>query len=153
VFIVRLPPLRQRGDDVALLAQSFLERLNREYGTRKRFDPGTFAIARTHTWPGNVRELKNCVERSFVLCDEVVALDLQPVEAATDGGPDPRECVHIPIGTTMADAECELLLATLKRCGGNKRRTAEMLGISLKTVYNKLLGRNQRSPLVQVAGD
>jgi DNA-binding NtrC family response regulator len=153
VFVVRLPPLRQRGDDLELLARAFLERLNQEYGTRKRFDPGTFAVARTHSWPGNVRELKNCVERSFVLCDDVVTLDLQPVRAASDGDPDLRECVLIPIGTTMADAERELLLATLKRCGGNKRRTAEMLGVSLKTVYNKLVDRSPGSPLLRVAGD
>ena len=67
VFVVRLPPLRHRGDDIELLARAFLERLNHEYGMRKHFAPGHWRVARTHTWPGNVRELKNCVERSFVL--------------------------------------------------------------------------------------
>jgi hypothetical protein len=75
-----------------------------------------------------VRELKNCVERSFVLCDELVVLDLQPIRHASVAGTDQRECVQIPIGTTLADAEREVLLATLRHCGGNKRRTAEMLG-------------------------
>ena len=156
VFVVRLPPLRQRGDDIEMLARAFLERLNEENGTRKRFDAGTFAVARTHSWPGNVRELKNCVERSYVLCDDVVSLDVQPVRPARDGETDPRECVRIPIGTTMADAEREVLLATLKHCGGNKRRTAEMLGVSLKTVYNKLVGQNPQNsaaPLLRAAGD
>ncbi len=153
VFVVRLPPLRQRGEDIELLAHAFLERLNVENGTRKRFDPGTFAVARTHAWPGNVRELKNCVERSFVLCDEIVVLDVQVVRPALERDCDPRDCVHIPIGTTMADAEREVLLATLKRCEGNKRRTAEMLGVSLKTVYNKLVGQNAASPLLRAAGD
>ena len=151
VCVVRLPPLRQRGDDVELLARAFLERLNREYGTRKRFDASALALARAHAWPGNVRELKNCVERSFVLADDVVALDIHPMRPAAgefDGG----DSLHIGVGTTMAEAERELLLATLRHCKGNKRRTAEMLGISLKTVYNKLVGQNAAT-LLRAAGD
>ena len=140
VFVVRLPPLRCRGDDIEFLARAFLERLNSEYGTHKRFDAGTLAIAKTHSWPGNVRELKNCVERSYVLCDEIVRLDVHPIRHASTSGADPRECVQIPIGTTLAQAEHEVLLATLRHCGGNKRRTAEMLGVSVKTIYNKLIG-------------
>ena len=147
VFVVRLPPLRRRGDDIERLARAFLERLNNEYGTRKRFDPGALALARTHRWPGNVRELRNCIERSFVLCDDVVTLDLQPIRQALTVCADERESVQIPIGTTLADAEREVLHATLKHCGGNKRRTAEMLGVSVKTVYNKLVGeRNAAAP-------
>jgi DNA-binding NtrC family response regulator len=152
VFVVRLPPLRRRGDDIELLARAFLERLNNEYGTRKRFDPGTLAIAKTHSWPGNVRELKNCVERSFVLCDEVVLLDMQPIRHASTAGADQQECVQIPIGTTLADAEREVLLATLRHCGGNKRRTAEMLGVSVKTVYNKLVGDRASSGVTSRPG-
>ena len=143
VFVVRLPPLRRRGGDVELLARAFLERLNNEYGTRKRFDPGALAIARTHRWPGNVRELRNCIERSFVLCDDVVTLDLQPIRQPLVACDDRREAVQIPIGTKLADAEREVLLATLKHCGGNKRRTAEMLGVSVKTIYNKLVGERK----------
>jgi DNA-binding NtrC family response regulator len=140
VFVVRVPPLRRRGSDIELLARAFLERLNREHGTRKRFDPGTLAIARTHRWPGNVRELRNCVERSFVLCDDLVTLDLHPIRHSPLAAAEQRESVNIPIGTTLADAEREVLHATLKHCGGNKRRTAEMLGVSVKTIYNKLVG-------------
>ncbi len=151
VFVLRLPPLRQRGDDIELLARAFLERLNREYGTRKRFDAGTLALARAHSWPGNVRELKNCVERSFVLADDVVALDVQPIRPA-GALYSSAESLHIGVGTTMAEAERELLLATLRHCKGNKRRTAEMLGISLKTVYNKLVGQNAAT-LLRAAGD
>jgi len=147
VFVVRLPPLRRRGADIELLARAFLERLNNEYGTRKRFDPRTLAIARTHAWPGNVRELRNCVERSFVLCDDVVVLDVQPIRSTATAGAERLETVHIPIGATLAEAEREVLHATLKHCGGNKRRTAEMLGVSVKTVYNKLVGeRSAKSP-------
>ena len=139
VLVVRLPPLRRRRNDIELLARAFLERLNNEHRTRKRFDPGTLAIARAHSWPGNVRELKNCVERSYVLCDEIVLLDIHPIRHTSAAGAGEPQCVQIPIGTTLADAEREVLLATLRHCGGNKRRTAAMLGVSIKTVYNKLV--------------
>ena len=139
VFLVWLPPLRQRGDDIELLADAFLMQLNRENGTAKRFDPGTLAVARTHTWPGNVRELKNCVERSYILSDDVVRLDVQPSLGVPDTSSAPSDGVHLPIGLTIAEAERKLLLATLRHCGGNKRRTADLLGVSLKTIYNKLM--------------
>jgi len=111
------------------------------------------AVAATHSWPGNVRELKNCLERSYVLSDDVVKLDIQPALDVTDTGADHGDCVRLPIGITMADAERELFLATLRHCGGNKRRTADVLGVSLKTVYNKLLGySNGGAPVLRVAG-
>ena len=143
VFVVRLPPLRQRVDDIELLARLFLERLNREYGTGKEFAPGALALARTHAWPGNVRELKNCIERSFVMGDEVITLDLQPAPAVAADG---ESCVRIPIGATLAEAERALLLATLRHCRGSKRRTAEMLGVSVKTIYNKVVGLHDEPP-------
>jgi transcriptional regulator with PAS, ATPase and Fis domain len=152
VFVVRLLPLRQRGGDIELLADAFLAQLNREHGTAKRFDPATLAGARAHSWPGNVRELKNCVERSYVLSDDVVRLDVQPALDVSDNDLDRGDCVRMPIGMTMADAERELLLATLRHCGGNKRRTADVLGVSLKTVYNKLVGYEIAAPLLRAAG-
>jgi DNA-binding NtrC family response regulator len=152
VFLVRLPPLRHRGDDIELLAEAFLARLNRENGTAKRFEPASLAVARSQSWPGNVRELKNCVERSYVLSDDVVRLDVQPALDLSDNDVDTGDCVRVPIGMTMADAERELLLATLRHCGGNKRRTADVLGVSLKTVYNKLVGYGTDTPMLRAAG-
>ena len=75
-FVVRLPPLRERGNDIELLARGFLEQINNELGTRKRFAPGSLADAGSRPWPGNVRELRNCVDRSYVLAGEDVALAL-----------------------------------------------------------------------------
>lgn len=140
VFVVRLPPLRRRGEDIPLLAQVFLDRLNREYGTHKKFEQESLALARSHSWPGNVRELKNCVERSFVLSDDVITLDLHNVHHVAPDCADWRECIPVPVGMTLAEAERTILLATLRRCSGSKRRTAATLGISVKTVYNKLMG-------------
>jgi DNA-binding NtrC family response regulator len=152
VFVVRLPALRERGDDLTLLAEAFLAQLNQTFGTAKRFDPAALASAKAYGWPGNVRELKNCVERSYVLSDDIVRLDVQPAPDASDP-PDFGECVRLPIGTTMADAERELLLATLRHCRGNKRRAADVLGVSLKTVYNKLVGYGSATPLLRTAGE
>jgi DNA-binding NtrC family response regulator len=153
VIRLELPPLRQRGDDIELLAQVFLDRLNRSYGARKHFVRGTLAAARGYAWPGNVRELRNCVERSFVLCDDEVVLDVPARSAAPAPADTQGECLRLQIGISMAKAERELLLATLHHCGGNKRRTAEVLGISLKTVYNKLVGYGiDAVPLLRAAG-
>ena len=152
VFLVRLPPLRRRGSDIELLANHFLAELNRENGTAKRFDRCALAVAATHSWPGNVRELKNCVERSYVLSDDIVKLDVQPAPETFDSDVDLSDSLRLPIGITMAEAERELLLATLRHCGGNKRRTADVLGVSLKTVYNKLVAYGNASPLLHASG-
>ena len=114
----------------------------------ERFDRCAWRLP-PHSWPGNVRELKNCVERSYVLSDDLVKLDVQPALDVSDHDADPSDCVRLPIGITMADAERELFLATLRHCGGNKRRTADVLGVSLKTVYNKLLGYGNGAPVAR----
>ena len=144
VFLVWLPPLRQRGGDIEILAETFLRQLNLENGTKKRFDRASLALARDHPWPGNVRELRNCVERSYVLSEDVVRLDVQSALGVADAGAGTGDGVHLPIGLTIAEAERELLLATLRHFGGNKRRTADALGVSLKTIYNKLLEYGDR---------
>ena len=119
----------------------FLAQLNQDIrdGEAVR-SPPRLAGATTHSWPGNVRELKNCVERSYVLSDDVVRLDVQPALDVSDHGADSATACACRSASTMADAERELLLATLRHCRGNKRRTADVLGVSLKTVYNKLVG-------------
>jgi len=86
------------------------------------------------------------------LSDDVVKLDVQPAIDVADSEADHGDFVRLPIGITMADAERELFLATLRHCGGNKRRTADVLGVSLKTVYNKLLGYANGTPALRVAG-
>jgi len=145
VFVLRLPPLRQRKEDLELLATAFLDRLNRDYGTRKRLAPGALSPARAHSWPGNVRELKNCIERSYVLCDDIVTLDLDPAPLEAFAGADTREFIQVPMGATLAEAERAILLATLHHCGGSRQRTAKMLGVSVKTVYNRLVGSDDKT--------
>jgi len=142
-FPIELPPLRERGDDVVELAELFLARLNEAAGTSKRFTAGSLDAARRHAWPGNVRELKHAVERAFILGDRLVDLPAAlgcsadaPARAMPPQGPGDALCVLI--GSRLSDVERWLIEATLDRFAGNKRRAADVLGCSVKTLYNKL---------------
>ena len=148
VFPIELPPLRSRGDDVQLLADHFLADLNARAGTQKRLTALARMTLKQHSWPGNVRELKNCIERAFILGDNT--LELTPLiqssnaritEAASRGSDAPhRERLEIRVGSRIHDMERSLIEATLDYFKGNKRRAADALGCSLKTLYNKLNG-------------
>jgi two-component system response regulator HydG len=145
VFPVDMPPLRSRGDDVELLAEHFLAELNAQAGAQKRLSALARMMLKQHTWPGNVRELKNCIERAFILGDTVLELaPLIPGTAARDSdftGDDKR--LNIRVGSRIYDMERSLIEATLDYFKGNKRRAADALGCSLKTLYNKLNGYSQ----------
>jgi DNA-binding NtrC family response regulator len=134
VFPIELPDLRERDGDAELLAEHFLQQLNAAHDTRKTFSREAIATLRSYHWPGNVRELKNAVQRAFILSDDTVDLDL----AGLSNGEASGECLRIAVGTPLAEIERQVIFATLDRHDGNKRRCAEMLGISLKTLYNRL---------------
>jgi len=156
VFPIDLPPLRSRGDDVELLANHFLSELNAQAMTQKRLSAHARMTLKQHSWPGNVRELKNCIERAFILGDSV--LELAPLiqnagrgtdlsvsgeQAANNGYARDRERLDIRVGSRIYDMERSLIEATLDYFKGNKRRAADALGCSLKTLYNKLNGYSQ----------
>jgi DNA-binding NtrC family response regulator len=134
VFPITLPPLREREGDTELLAEHFLQNLNVEGGTSKRFSRAALTTIRAYHWPGNVRELKNAVHRAFIMAEDVVELDLAGLACPAVEG----ECLRVPVGTSLAEMERQAIFATLDHCRGNKRRAAEMLGVSLKTLYNRL---------------
>jgi two-component system response regulator HydG len=151
VFPIALPSLRERGDDVETLAAHFLNELNAQAHTQKRLSALARMTLKQHSWPGNVRELKNCIERAFIMGD--VVLELAPLiqNAAlrtADSGAAPersggefpadRERLDIRVGSRIDDVERSLIEATLDYFKGNKRRAADALGCSLKTLYNKL---------------
>jgi DNA-binding NtrC family response regulator len=137
VFPVELPPLRDRAEDVEMLAQHFLDELNREAKTEKRFSPECLHALSEHEWPGNVRQLKNVVERAFIVADERIrTVSLSARGVGSRDGQDDR--LHFEVGTSVAEASNRLLLATLAHYKGDKRKAAEVLGISLKTLYNRL---------------
>jgi len=139
VFPIHLPPLRERGDDVELLADHFLGQLNQTQETSKTFARAARQRLRTYSWPGNVRELQNVVHRAFILADEEIAPESLPAEL---GGAGPTEVsgptLQLKVGTSIAEADRRLILATLDQHGWDKRKAASVLGISLKTLYNRL---------------
>ncbi len=139
VFPISLPPLRERGKDVDQLAQAFLDELNERHGTKKHFPPTVKDMLMSYPWPGNVRELKNYVQRAHIMSgadsDSTATVPLQISLSKPAAG----TAVTIPFGTSLAEADRQLILATLEQCGGVKTRAAEILGISLKTLYNRLV--------------
>jgi two-component system, NtrC family, response regulator AtoC len=134
VFPISMPPLRERGTDIELLAQHFLDQLNKREGTAKTFAPATIAALYGHSWPGNVRELKNYAQRAYILADEVIDENLAPASVAA---PESAPLLTVRVGSTLDEVSRRLIEATLAECG-SKRKAADMLGISLKTLYNRL---------------
>ncbi|HEX5125413.1 MAG TPA: sigma-54 dependent transcriptional regulator, partial [Rhodocyclaceae bacterium] len=110
VFPLELPPLRDRGKDVELLAQSFLEQLNANHGTNKNFPAAALDILSAHTWPGNVRELRNYVQRAYIMTDndsiETAAVPLQVSSAKPSTG----STLVVPVGTSLAETDRQLIL-------------------------------------------
>ncbi len=135
VFPIQLPPLRERGDDIELLAQQMLDDLNRIEGSGKRFTRACLDRLRQHRWPGNVRELHNVVRRAFILAENDLGVDSLPLAAASSVG---AASLLMRVGTPVAEMERRLILATLEHCAGDKKQAADMLKISLKTLYNRL---------------
>ena len=136
VFPIGVPPLRERCEDIVLLADHFLGDLNAREATNKRFSEASSNLLTQHNWPGNVRELKNCVERAFILCD--ADLELAPLISESKAAEHRSVSLEIKVGSSIDEVERSLIEATLQHFRGNKRRTADTLGCSLKTLYNKL---------------
>jgi two-component system, NtrC family, response regulator AtoC len=136
VFPIHMPPLSERGDDVQLLADYFLGQLNERQGTSKQFSEEAIDRLRSHIWPGNVRELKNVVHRAFIMADHEITPRCLPREVGGDSGS--VRSLNFQVGTSIEEVERRLIMATLDAYGGNKRKTADVLGVSLKTLYNRL---------------
>ena len=137
VVNLHVPPLRERKDDIPLLATAFLKEFSTENGKRiEGLDPRTRAALYAYDWPGNVRELRNCMESAVVMAKGSILApdDLPPtVRASSDSG-----WIRVPIGTTLAEAEKLVIRETLSTNKGNKSRTAEVLDIGRKTLHRKL---------------
>jgi DNA-binding NtrC family response regulator len=149
VFHVHLPPLRERKEDIDALAAALLADLNRKHECRvTEVSAEASEALHRHGWPGNVRELRNVLERAVILAGEgpigmkhlPAFLRSAPDQQPPAGGsaPDDPESVQFRVGTTVEEAEKGLILKTLEHTRNNKTRAAEILGISLKTLHNKL---------------
>jgi DNA-binding NtrC family response regulator len=146
VFRVDLPPLRERKQDLAALCAALIPVLNARHGCRVAgLEPRTLELLARHDWPGNVRELRNTLEYAVILAGEGA---LAPHHLPPSGGPPlaptepaapaPSGSVLLPVGTTLERAERELIELTLRHTGNNKTRAAAILGVSPKTLFNKL---------------
>jgi DNA-binding NtrC family response regulator len=138
VFPILLPPLRERAGDIALLAQHFLDGHNRANSTDKRWADGALEQLAGREWRGNVRELRNAVQRAYILADDTLRAEdsvagAQQLEVDLAGG-----TLAVRVGSSIAEVEQALIRATLDQVAGDKPRAARILGISLKTLYNRL---------------
>ena len=145
VFNIHMPPLRDHMEDLPAMAQAMLEQMNEKHNRHvSGVAPSILDRMMAYNWPGNVRELRNTIERAVVLCTDGAPLDAghlspgfgkvqQQATLASDAS-----MVPVHVGTTVDEAERLLILHTLEATGQNKTRAAEILGVSLKTLHNKL---------------
>jgi DNA-binding NtrC family response regulator len=146
VFTITLPPLRQRDGDLPLLTEALITMLNAKHSCRAtNVEPDVMDMFRQYSWPGNVRELRNVLERAVIVAGEgTIGRHHLPHDFGIPVGSRPAQqivepnTVRLPVGTTVGDAEKALIQLTLQHTKNNKTRAAEILGISLKTLFNKL---------------
>jgi len=146
VFQVHLPPLRQREGDLGMLIDALIQMLNNKHETRVLdVNPEVREQLKRYSWPGNVRELRNVLERAVILAGEgTITKHHLPRDFGVPAGARPvqqdvePDVVRLPVGTTVGEAEKALIQVTLQHTRNNKTRAAEILGISLKTLFNKL---------------
>jgi DNA-binding NtrC family response regulator len=139
VFTIPLPPLRERKEDIPLLAQCFIKEFNHKHSASvEALRDEAFDIINAYSWPGNVREFRNVMERAVILAkgEWIESHHLPPYlrNPATESSTK----IVLPVGITAAEAERELILRTLKRTGNNKAEAARQLGLDVKTIRNKL---------------
>jgi len=143
VFNIHMPPLREHKEDMPELVQSLLADMNNKHGRNvSGVSEAVMSVFQTYHWPGNVRELRNTLERAVIVCEGPVMESrhlppgfgqIMPRAAASEAN-----AVRLGVGTTVGEAERLLILKTLESTNNNKTRAAEILGISLKTLHNKL---------------
>lgn len=133
-FPLHIPPLRERGDDIEGLARHFLAYRNAQENMAKSISTKAMAGINEYSWPGNVRELKHALERAFILADEVIELHHLNLQQQTETA----ESAEVPLGMPLKEIEAAVIEKTLAAHQGNKTSSAEQLGISVKTLYNKL---------------
>jgi len=150
VFRLQLPALKDRKDDLPLLAQYLVERLAEKHGRPARFlSPAALTALQFHAWPGNVRELRNVIERAVIICsgDQIERHHFAPYPIDQRERHRNEDTITLPVGTPLEEVERQMLMRTLQKTKNNKTRAAELLGISLKTLHNKLNLYRERGQL------
>ncbi len=140
VFPITLPPLRERPEDIPVLAEAFLQDAAARNGRAvTALAPAALARLQGYAWPGNVRELRNVLERAVLLTEGATVEPAHLPDGLGVGAPSPAAAptLTLPLGTTLDEAEKALILQSLQLTGHNKTRAAALLGINVKTLYNK----------------
>ena len=135
-FPIRMPALREHPEDIPYIAAHPLDQLNERYETARQFSAEAVARLMAHHWPGNVRELRHVIQRAFVLAEETIEVPASPEAMEAPLRDKTRFDMHV--GMSLEEMEKRALLGTLEYFNHDKARTADVLGISLKTIYNKL---------------
>ncbi|WP_342315530.1 sigma-54 dependent transcriptional regulator [Lysobacter sp. FW306-1B-D06B] len=136
-FTLMLPPLRERGDDALLLARHFLAGFNARHAAQKRFAEGTERTLLRHGWPGNVRELRSAVQRAF-LCSDDGVVRVRPLSRRAQASQADPDAVVFNVGMSYAQIERDMLNRTLAHFDNDRTRTAQALGVSVRTIHNQL---------------
>lgn len=150
VLRLSLPALRERREDVGPLAHHFVDRLSIQEGMPRSLSSGALDRLMTHSWPGNIRELRNALHSAVVLSEGPEIGEEDIVLEQTDGSAH-EEHLRIPLGIPVEEAERRLILRTLRHLAGNKSKAARVLGISLKTLYNRLHAYGEMLPREETA--
>jgi len=141
VFGIHLPSLRERKEDLPLLAQHLVTQLAERHGRPARFlSSAAIEALQFHSWPGNVRELRNVIERAVIICsgEQVERHHFAPYPIEQRERLRNEDTLSLPVGTPLEEVERQMIMRTLQKTKNNKTRAAELLGISLKTLHNKL---------------
>lgn len=146
VLLIELPPLRERIEDVPLLAAEFLRQFNREHRKAVQgIDEDCFSSLKAYSWPGNIRELRNAIERAVILCrSSMLSSGDLPIDLADQSGTETAPDFTIRLGASLKEVEAELIFRTLASVGGNKTRAARILGVARRSMYNLLERHNGR---------
>tara|TARA_R110000744_G_scaffold10757_12_gene33304 strand:- start:12863 stop:14194 length:1332 start_codon:yes stop_codon:yes gene_type:complete len=138
VFPITIPPLRERLADIPLLATAFIEQLNAENDTNFEWQNAQLDQLKAYGWPGNIRELRHAIHRAFIMSDPATSHIMLPKNFESPFAKNQTASNQVTAGQTIDDVEKELIRVTLEKVEGNKTLAAEMLGISTKTLYNRL---------------
>jgi DNA-binding NtrC family response regulator len=141
VFSIHLPSLGERKEDLPLLAQHLVKQLAEKHGRPARFmSPSALQALQFHAWPGNVRELRNVIERAVIICsgEQIERHHFAPYPIEQRERLRSEDTLTVPVGTPLEEVERQMIMRTLQKTKNNKTRAAELLGISLKTLHNKL---------------